>query len=861
MRHALALMLLVSPGFASEPPSKEQIARWVGQLGDDRFAVREEASKRLWEAGEAAETALYEALKNPDIEVARRARALVDQFRWGLYPSTPPKIVEMIHRYRRADESEKPNIIKELFDQGSPGCKALLKIADAEAPEVRPKVFQRIPTDVSLAVPRLLQEGNLPLLEQMLELAMAAEKEAAIADYAACCLIEGKLSERIAQFKVRAERGNSSRAGEVLVYLHRAAGDLTSARQAAARIGRPDLEVAILREAGDWPALAAFDLDTVYRSRIEALGFKAAFQRLAGHQADFEETIKLIRAHPKPMAEGDRDTWLAAKALLLNDRPTDALVLLVRNQPVTAFEILALQLRFREALALVDKARAAHSPELPLLEVLQARTLHQLGEREKAAKLFDDLASRIQYGAEASWHDKLVEAEWRVGRKDQAFEHGARVLAVSKSRGRDIRLLGQYFPGKGRMAAEWWKFLRSKSPTEPPPTTMSRLRGILAGKVRGTALDSLVGSAKVLHPDTQAARWMVSVAEVYLVAGMEERAREYLDAAVSSYVSPEPQIHFGDYLVEQKKWEQAANRYRQAWEINRKEPLPLFLQGWALAQAGREEEGKRLMELAHELPLGDESARFAFATELAKRRHREAARREGELLLRVSIPGSFYAGEGFRQLALDAFHRKDYLQAAANHEQALLRCLKSQTGFLETAAYLAVPHFIHRHRARGLIAAGKLDDALREAEFCLTGMPGNSDLATLLLPALESRGHAKEADVIFSRCREPHVQLCREYPNSAWAHNSLAWLCASTRRQLDEGLEHAQKAVTLDPGNAGYHDTLAEVYFQRGDRDKALAESKTSIRLDGQRRYFRKQLARIEAGDPKADLPPSSDEE
>jgi Flp pilus assembly protein TadD len=198
--------------------------------------------------------------------------------------------------------------------------------------------------------------------------------------------------------------------------------------------------------------------------------------------------------------------------------------------------------------------------------------------------------------------------------------------------------------------------------------------------------------------------------------------------------------------------------------------------------------------------------------------------------------------------------------AAAYHELAMYRCLRPQTSFQETAAYLGVPHFVHRCRAAGLLAEGRIDDALKEAEICLAAMPGNSDLQTLLLPELEKRGRKTEADNLFNRCYEPHKRLCAEYPNSAWAHNSLAWLCASTRRKLDDALEHANRAVTLEPTNAGYHDTLAEAHFQRGDKVQAIAAIRKAIALSGKRTYFAKQLKRFEAGDPSAPLPPSAEE-
>jgi tetratricopeptide (TPR) repeat protein len=154
-----------------------------------------------------------------------------------------------------------------------------------------------------------------------------------------------------------------------------------------------------------------------------------------------------------------------------------------------------------------------------------------------------------------------------------------------------------------------------------------------------------------------------------------------------------------------------------------------------------------------------------------------------------------------------------------------------------------------------------MDDALKDAELCLAALPGNTELQTLLVPELEKLGHKQEADTLFARGLEPHAKLCREYPASAWAHNSLAWLCAATRRNLDTALEHAQKAVALEPTTAGYHDTLAETYFRRGEQDKAIEEIKKSIALDGKRQYFKKQLKRFEAGNPKTELPPTADDE
>src|SRR5207249_6677824 len=130
-----------------------------------------------------------------------------------------------------------------------------------------------------------------------------------------------------------------------------------------------------------------------------------------------------------------------------------------------------------------------------------------------------------------------------------------------------------------------------------------------------------------------------------------------------------------------------------------------------------------------------------------------------------------------------------------------------------------------------------------------------------LVPELEKRGRKKEADDLFQRVFTLLENQCREYPKSALSHNVLAWLAATCCRQLDKGLEHSQKAVEWAPKNAGYLDTLAEVHFQRSDRAKAIQLMKKCIELDTKNRYFRDQLARFEAGDPKSPVPETAENE
>ncbi len=61
--------------------------------------------------------------------------------------------------------------------------------------------------------------------------------------------------------------------------------------------------------------------------------------------------------------------------------------------------------------------------------------------------------------------------------------------------------------------------------------------------------------------------------------------------------------------------------------------------------------------------------------------------------------------------------------------------------------------------------------------------------------------------------------------------------------------------MALAPDNLLYRDTLAELLFQKGDKEEALDVIKRCLRVPSHRLYFQRQLERIKAGDRNAPLP------
>ncbi len=883
---------------AASKPTPKQIAQWVEELGDNDFKVRENASKKLWQAGAAAESALEKALQSDDAEVVRRARELLDKFRWGIYPDTPDDIVALIHAYQSSAGNSRREILQKLLDRGEAGLQAVLKITTAEKDENQRKVLgelvvHKLPAAFLLAA----TEGKYEQFERLLEVGHEG-RFIGNNQYAAYWLLRGQLPGRIAHFRARlSEHPQDKWLAETLAYLQRANGDLATARQAAEKSGRADLIDGILYELGDWKALAERSEVARASNPAEKWAYRAAFTRLAGKQEEFENAVRELRKCAESSEPNKSSAWVAAKGLLLNDRPADGLKLLrtLPEQQTLLFDILCARLEFSAAIDLAKKPGPS-AEKFSYLDLACARLLCLLGEKEGQV-LFDRYAERIKDEVDPYEVRALLAEEIRAGLKDRAFAHAAQAMGAAPPKDRkDLTkeeleqfYLERLFPQQTKMAQIWWAILRRQFKNDPPAAVLNRLRELMEGRIAAKEVKKWVEQAEhweplptlgALQPPSLLIEllqaWLPSLAEAASRAGLDNLACSLLEKAkFKKGDSQMALLRLGDLLAAKKQWDKAAEHYRQAWqkqlepevrEIDRHivrvvpekaayDPLPLYLAGNALIHAGREKEGQKLIEQAHWVPFADGGVRYNFINDLNKRGHKEAARRETELMLRVSEPDTYYSGAAIRHLAIAALARKDYLKAAEGFEQSMMRCFHPHINFVSNAAYANVPAQIHQLRASALLAAGKLDEALRQVELALLASPGYVDLPIALVPELERRGHKKEAADLFNRCYGTYEQICRAYPRCASVHNSAAWMSACCRRNLDAALQHAQKAVELAPTHAGYLDTLAEVYFQRGDKEKAVALQKRVIELDPKKPYYRKQLKRLQAGDPSAERP------
>src|SRR5262249_48454044 len=166
---------------------------------------------------------------------------------------------------------------------------------------------------------------------------------------------------------------------------------LPNARRAAEKCASKPLLWSILYEQRDWQGFmekTESQAGMNGRADIEHLGYLAAYQRLAGKVDAFAKTaadIVKFADNPPPGFRGSQH-WYSAEALLLNDRPADAIAVLTKSNDQSArlslFELLAAQGKYREAFRHISKLKDEKLD--PAMSVRQARVLYLLGDRDDA---------------------------------------------------------------------------------------------------------------------------------------------------------------------------------------------------------------------------------------------------------------------------------------------------------------------------------------------------------------------------------------------------------------------------------------------------------------------------------------------
>ena len=845
-----------------------QVKKWIDELGDADFTTRENAHKNLWKAGSDAEEQLKVALKGDDAEIRKRSLELLEKFKWGIYHDSPIAIIDLIQAYQSGNLQDKEKSIAKLIEMGGLGVKSVIKIINAEEQEeVRNSVLSYASKSVSKVIPYLIEKNEFKFLDQILQMMLENRAEGVFSNYAVYAILSSSTDKIINQLsKNKPPKISDEINKEILAYLYRSKGEHNDALKFAKESKNPELYTQLALEASKWKVV----LDTDHFPDdllLGKLGYKLAMYRLANEKMEFDgakktllEIAEELTGKDKNGVESTEQLFQAAKISLLNYMVPEGIDYLLKNKKrMMVAEIYASRFEFDKIKSLIEEAKAENAKDVPALEIHWAKILYGLGEKEQALKILDQYSSRIADKSEGDWPLKLVHAWILIKKRDRALDDAANYLQKIEHREASGRMLNKMFGDDSEFYDPLFRFFFKKKNTETAQAVIKQINDLHDKKIESKVVVKLVDDL-LEYASTVTAEESVSLKNaagaILKKYGLDEKLKELAD----KYGSETIQLSLADLYAEKKEWAKARDSFKVAWDKDKSKSIIAFMIAKMEENIGDKAQASKWKDLATWAPLGNEQVRLDFAYALGKRNYVDDALIQFDLVSKTGEPGSYSVGASSRALASRLIEKKSFEKAADGYELAMLRCMTPFVSFTQSQAYVNVPALIARLRCRSAIDIGDFDKVDSFAAKAFDLQPGEVELPILVYQPLIAKGKKELADKIFASAKKSIQKVGDDYPNCAWAHNSAAWLSACCKSDLIWGLNQAEVAIKLDGKSAAHLDTLAEVLFQLKRQKEAVEAQTKAVALEPTKIYYKKQLKRIQNGDPSVDRPEENDD-
>lgn len=872
----LVLALAASVAFAAEDRSRSRApGELVELLASESYPVREAATFDLWALGDAAGSALKEAVASPNPEVAVRARSVLRKIHLGILPDSPPEVVDLVVRYETANPGARLSIIRRLKQLRA--WRQVLRIHELERD---PETLERIAGEmagVSVMAARELLASDTPDFSGARELLEMGRPEPeqlmSLADFHRVAGSIGNELERASRLK--------GEAGHLWRYvLHAANGDIRKAAEEARLSGRDMVGARLLALEGDplpWVAGVSVPPQQIAPDSLDA--YRAAVVRIwKGRGVSEDLARRLAREAGNGVVEDRFGAISVLYALGESDLATETLA---ANAPALAFFHHENNERVREAFDVMGL-----DPEDPDFSGWAAERFEKvLGKPDASDEELNDLATLGWFlerrGLDAIASEIFVDPLLQMGHDDpEVFLGKTNVLFSSFSFNRIVLPVLQASAGFAGDDPNRWFLVRDNLLGEGPHVSplwdsLGRLDPGMENGAKLEAAAALVGlapdrsgilerwwkwsSEEVAKPDGKADGELIALmlavsalrsdGERFLegIGIMREAGLGYRDLGELG-----SNFRFAGYellcLSAAGKWDAVVETRLGQVERVPSDPVRRAYLAGALRKAGKADEAAKQDALVERLALGDVRDMRSISSAYSSCGDFEKA---GVWLRRAAEQTTGDSLEFMRSaepLLDDAKERGDWRLAASLGEVQMLYHL--MMGDLSEKPWTLLRARIESEMARALSRMGEdREAAIATLDRCHRMGVTDGSMADYFFPALRSVGLRQEHDRWFEETWASYVEVIARFPGSQNTRNTAAWTAARANRRLDEAEKLIGEALEEMPDQAAYLDTCGEIWFCRRNREKALEWSREALLHEPGERTLSRQFERFRTGE------------
>ena len=849
----------------------------IPKLSDDSYAVRETATRDLWKMGEAVVPLLQQLAAGKDPEAAIRARGLLRKIELGILPDSSPRIVDLVMRYDGGSLDERERVIQELRQERA--FRQILKLYALEKDQDSVTMLERSVRGVAIDAARdclAMEPSDVKGAFSYLRMARPEAPE-----YMAMASLHRTLGTLDEELK-KAESLDGQDAHLWRYALLATAGRLSEAAAQAEEAGMSVAAARLSLISGDpvpWLKQAPAPPQVVAASGLSDYR-EFAIANWEGKKPN-PELVRKLRGMARAGDEEEQAKGLMM--MFLTGDYVEAEKLLMRREPVSAFYYLDSAERVDEALEQLDidpkepdyagwaRKRFDVLINEPDTEDQEMRELCLLGyfleRRGLNEELEDAFVPSLMELAAASQENFLM-ALSRLSADDSGFTVVEPVLdASAKFAGIDevrwMQVIDNLF-GPGRRAPDVWHWLGDLDPAMEPREKiglMAQIFGLLPET--GDKVQRFREQAWLAIGKAEAAekRRLLGVLAGISMPRFPPQERRMGDA--ETFVRCVDELDKLEGGAEELKGLQvkflgAVGRWRDAakiCEVYAKanmpgEPASYGYIAAALRAAGDESEALENEKKAELLALGETRALKQIGDAFAESGDFDRARKWWLQAAEQCTTDHANFADIMESLSDDALARQDWKLGAALEEARTL-----QVAMIARASNL-LGSFYARHRLEPdmLRAFSRLDGPERESAMAVIKESVDAPFADLLLAdhffaPMRTKGLLALHDEAFEKSWKKLADIMTRFPDSENTRNSAAWLASRASRRLDEAEAAATHALKICPKQSAYLDTMAEVQFARGDRQKSLEFSSRALKEDPWDMQLIRQHKRFEKGE------------
>ena len=824
----------------------------VARLGDDSFKVREAATQSLWDLGDVGIDAIREGVAADDPEISYRSRIVLRRIMTGITSETPPEIVELVQRYFRSGAEVKKAIFQELLNAEA-YMQMLRLYRFEESEEARQVCGELVEKAVLPLTLRELVEGRRREAEEILRLAPRGEEN----NRRLACLLRmsKELDHEITKgegsivLEQNGEVAESTReAAEMQLAFLRSAGRLDESRALAEKLGRSDVVAVMALLKGDPEPFLQWCMDQPRESAIVRVHAETVLRRW---QLNHEEADRLMEQMVKE-ASGDgkdEDKRGAVLSLLLNGNVDAGLPLLFRMNKDSAFTYYDTVEQPEKALQVFGYTGGEEERQKWLAERFEAMAmdwsdseeqryevltiasfLHTRGEQEVSVKIMERLSEMAMKEGFSNWLEFIGRLNDLGGSLyELAFLVASKRLGPDSRERDDLRVVSHLF-GEGDSAPRLWGFLKN---VEDEKAKRILLLGALYGVVH---MDDakLRASLRTLEEKVGEEEEQQQILGDLLEAA-EARDEATVSVGLLEILSrDDPEMKWGKKLAAKygqvSEWEKAVLKLKQVIEKEPTNMRYMAYYGGALARTGNEEDARKSLEKVETFSLDEPIRLLRMALDVNSSGAVNEAEDYWRKLVITGVPDDWYWQTAASYFSKQARNNKQWRVAAAFAEVDAMQYLKGRSTFINPVSFIRKRFIADLYRGLALHEEGNQEEANKLFRSSFEILNGDGILADDYFPLLREAGLTEEHDRNFSIVYERLEKSIEAYPRAHNTYNSAAWMASRACRELPDAMKKIETALAMRPRQAAYLDTMAEVWFAKRDRSKAVEWSRKAVR-------------------------------